>query len=79
MGYAQAVCEEDGLRESTSDGVRRMGCNTAVLAGTRFWTEAEVIKRDLEDQLSRRAAPAAMETVTQVTAAVDRANWARKD
>ncbi|HSY34532.1 MAG TPA: tyrosine-type recombinase/integrase [Acidobacteriaceae bacterium] len=39
-------------------------------AGTRSWTEAEVIKRDLEDQLSGRKAPDVAETVTQISAAV---------
>jgi integrase/recombinase XerD len=48
-----------------SDGVQHRRA-----AGTRSWTEAEVIKRDLEDQLSGRTAPEVVETVTQISAAV---------
>lgn len=39
-------------------------------AGTRSWTEAEVIKRDPEDQLSGRKAPDVAEKVIQLSAAV---------
>jgi hypothetical protein len=53
------------FRWRASDGVQHRRA-----AGTRSWTEAEVIKRDLEDQLSGRTAPAAVETVTQVSGAV---------
>jgi integrase/recombinase XerD len=53
------------FRWRASDGVQHRRA-----AGTRSWTEAEVIKRDLEDQLSGRTAPAAVETVTQISGAV---------
>jgi site-specific recombinase XerD len=53
------------FRWRASDGVQHRRA-----AGTRSWTEAEVIKRDLEDQLSGRTAPAAVETVTLVSGAV---------
>jgi integrase/recombinase XerD len=53
------------FRWRASDGVQHRRA-----AGTRSWTEAEVIKRDLEDQLPGRKAPAATETVNQISGAV---------
>ena len=53
------------FRWRASDGVQHRRA-----AGTRSWTEAEVIKRDLEDQLSGRKAPDVTEAVTQISAAV---------
>jgi site-specific recombinase XerD len=53
------------FRWRASDGVQHRRA-----AGTRSWTEAEVIKRDLENQLSLRTAPEVAETVTRISAAV---------
>lgn len=52
------------FRWRASDGVQHRKA-----AGTRSWTEAEVLKRDLEDQLSGRTAPNTA-AVTQVSSAV---------
>jgi site-specific recombinase XerD len=53
------------FRWRASDGVQHRRA-----AGTRSWTEAEAIKRDLEDQLSGRTAPDAATTITQISDAV---------
>jgi integrase/recombinase XerD len=53
------------FRWRASDGVQHRRA-----AGTRSWTEAEVIKRDLEDQLSGRVAPLANATVTQISGGI---------
>jgi integrase/recombinase XerD len=53
------------FRWRASDGVQHRRA-----AGTRSWTEAEVIKRDLEDQLSGRTVPDAAATITQISDAV---------